>query len=81
MTTWGDLRAGDVILDKNDVPWTVEVLALITGSDPELWRVSIRHEDLPTTIGLALLASAFVVVANIVVDVLYVVLDPRVRLT
>lgn len=45
MTTWGDLRAGDVILDKNDEPWTVEVLALITGSDPELWRVSIRHAD------------------------------------
>jgi peptide/nickel transport system permease protein len=47
----------------------------------QLLIVSIRHEDLPTTIGLALLASAFVVVANIVVDVLYVVLDPRVRLT
>jgi peptide/nickel transport system permease protein len=47
----------------------------------QLLIVSIRHEDLPTTIGLALLASAFVVVANIVVDLLYVVLDPRVRLT
>jgi peptide/nickel transport system permease protein len=46
----------------------------------QLLIVSIQHEDLPTTIGLALLASAFVVVANIVVDVLYVVLDPRVRL-
>jgi peptide/nickel transport system permease protein len=47
----------------------------------QLLIVSIRHEDLPTTIGLALLASAFVVVANILVDVLYVVLDPRVRLS
>jgi peptide/nickel transport system permease protein len=46
----------------------------------QLLIVSIQHEDLPTTIGLALVASAFVVVANIVVDVLYVVLDPRVRL-
>ncbi len=47
----------------------------------QLLIVSIRHEDLPTTIGLALLASAFVVVANILVDVLYVVLDPRGRLS
>jgi peptide/nickel transport system permease protein len=45
----------------------------------QLLIVSIRHEDLPTTIGLALLASAFVVVANIVVDVLYAFIDPRVR--
>jgi peptide/nickel transport system permease protein len=30
-------------------------------------------------IGLVLLASAFIVVANIVVDLIYVVLDPRVR--
>jgi peptide/nickel transport system permease protein len=41
---------------------------------------SIEHQDLPTTIGIVLLASTFVVVANIVVDVLYAVLDPRVRL-
>jgi peptide/nickel transport system permease protein len=47
----------------------------------QLLIVSISHQDLPTTIGLVLLASAFVVVANLVVDVLYVVLDPRVRLS
>jgi peptide/nickel transport system permease protein len=42
---------------------------------------SILDQDLPTIIGLVLLASAFVVVANIVVDLLYAVLDPRVRLS
>jgi peptide/nickel transport system permease protein len=42
---------------------------------------SIDHQDLPTTIGLVLLASAFVVAANIVVDICYVLLDPRVKLT
>ncbi len=46
----------------------------------QLLIISIDHQDLPTTIGLVLLASAFVVVANIVVDLLYVVIDPRVRL-
>lgn len=44
----------------------------------QLIVISIDHDDLPTTIGLALLASAFVIVANIVVDFLYAVLDPRV---
>lgn len=42
---------------------------------------SITNEDLPVIIALVILASAFIVVANIVVDALYAVLDPRVRLT
>ncbi|MGH9068855.1 MAG: ABC transporter permease [Acidimicrobiales bacterium] len=42
---------------------------------------SIVRQDLPTIIGLVLLASAFIVAANIVVDFLYAVLDPRVRLS
>jgi peptide/nickel transport system permease protein len=36
--------------------------------------------DLPVLIGLLLLLGAFVIVANIVVDVLYAYIDPRVRL-
>jgi len=36
--------------------------------------------DLPTTVGLVLLLATFVIVANIIVDVLYAVIDPRVRL-
>jgi peptide/nickel transport system permease protein len=35
--------------------------------------------DLPTIIGLVLLLGTFVIVANIIVDVLYAVIDPRVR--
>ncbi len=46
----------------------------------QLIVVSIDHDDLPTTIGLALLASAFVVAANIAVDFFYAVLDPRVSI-
>jgi peptide/nickel transport system permease protein len=41
---------------------------------------SIDRQDLPTIIAIVLLASFFVVVANIVVDVIYAVIDPRVRL-
>ncbi|HEY7008558.1 MAG TPA: ABC transporter permease [Jatrophihabitantaceae bacterium] len=42
---------------------------------------SISRQDLPVIIGLVLLASAFIVAANIVVDMVYAVLDPRVRLS
>ncbi len=47
----------------------------------QLMILSVEHKDLPTTIGLVVLATAFVVAANMVVDVLYVLIDPRVRLT
>ena len=47
----------------------------------ELAINSLTKQDLPTIIGLVLLSSAFVVVANIVVDIFYSLLDPRVRLT
>jgi len=42
---------------------------------------AVSNGDLPTIIAFVLLASVFVVVANIIVDMLYAVLDPRVRIT
>jgi peptide/nickel transport system permease protein len=47
----------------------------------ELAINSLTKQDLPTIIGLVLLASAFVVVANILVDVCYGLLDAKVRLS
>ena len=41
---------------------------------------AIYQDDLPVIIGFVLVAAAFVVVANIVVDLVYTVLDPRVRI-
>lgn len=41
---------------------------------------AINQQDLPVIIGIVLFASAAVVAANIVVDICYAVLDPRVRL-
>jgi peptide/nickel transport system permease protein len=41
---------------------------------------AIEQQDLPVVIGVVLVASAGVVVANIFVDLFYAVLDPRVRL-
>jgi peptide/nickel transport system permease protein len=42
---------------------------------------AITRQDQPVIIGFVILASFFIVVANIVVDLLYAVLDPRVRLS
>ena len=46
------------------------------------WTViqAINQQDLPIVMGIVILAAAFVVVANLIVDILYAVLDPRVRL-
>jgi peptide/nickel transport system permease protein len=40
---------------------------------------SLQTYDLPTIVGLVLLLGAFVILANIVVDILYAFIDPRVR--
>jgi peptide/nickel transport system permease protein len=47
----------------------------------ELAINALTKQDLPTIIGLVLLASAFVVVANILVDICYALLDAKVRLS
>jgi peptide/nickel transport system permease protein len=41
---------------------------------------AVRAGDLPTIMATVLVAATFIVIANIVVDVLYAVIDPRVRL-
>lgn len=40
---------------------------------------AVNNQDRPIIIGVVLLGGTFIVVANIVVDLLYVLLDPRVR--
>jgi peptide/nickel transport system permease protein len=42
---------------------------------------AIQNEDLPVIMGFVLVAAVFVVVANIIVDLLYSILDPRVRIS
>jgi peptide/nickel transport system permease protein len=41
---------------------------------------AINEQDLPLIMGIVLVASAAVVIANLVVDIFYAVLDPRVRI-
>jgi len=42
---------------------------------------AVSQDNLPVIIGFVILAAVFVVIANIVVDLVYAALDPRVRIT
>lgn len=59
--------------------------AIITESVfslPGMGRMSIRavvESDLPVLVGTTMVAAVFIVVANVIVDIMYGVLDPRVR--
>jgi peptide/nickel transport system permease protein len=41
---------------------------------------AVRQGDLPTIMAAVLISATFIVVANILVDILYAVIDPRVKL-
>jgi peptide/nickel transport system permease protein len=41
--------------------------------------LAINNADLPEIMGVVLLAAFFIVIANLIVDILYAVIDPRVR--
>jgi peptide/nickel transport system permease protein len=40
---------------------------------------SVTDSDLPVLVGTTLVAAVFIVMANTIVDIVYGVLDPRVR--
>ena len=51
-----------------------------SGATSGLFTVmAIQNQDLPEILGVTMLAAFFIVIANLVVDILYAVLDPRVR--
>jgi peptide/nickel transport system permease protein len=60
------------------------ILTETTFSLPGLGLLSyraIQSQDLPVILGVTIVAATFIVIANIVVDVLYAFVDPRVRLS
>ncbi|MFG2132109.1 ABC transporter permease [Streptomyces sp. NPDC048751] len=60
------------------------ILTETTFSLPGLGQAvlnAIRTQDLPIILGVVLITSLAVLIANLVVDVLYAVIDPRVRLS
>ncbi|MGW0831090.1 ABC transporter permease [Streptomyces prunicolor] len=60
------------------------ILTESTFNLPGLGRqvlTAIRNQDLPIILGVTLITSLAVLLANLVVDILYAVIDPRVRLS
>jgi peptide/nickel transport system permease protein len=58
------------------------ILTETTFSFPGLGQftiLAIQNQDLPEIMGVVMIASFFIVIANMIVDILYAVLDPRVR--
>jgi peptide/nickel transport system permease protein len=58
------------------------VLTEVTFSFPGLGQftiLAIQNQDLPEIQGVVMIAAFFIVVANMIVDILYAVVDPRVR--
>jgi peptide/nickel transport system permease protein len=42
--------------------------------------IALRANDLPKVLGVTLVAAVFIIAANLIVDLLYAVVDPRVRI-
>jgi peptide/nickel transport system permease protein len=60
------------------------ILTETTFSLPGLGQyavIALQANDLPKVLGVTLIAAFFIVVANLVVDLLYAVVDPRVRIS
>ena len=58
------------------------ILTETTFSLPGLGQftiLAIQNQDLPEIMGVVMIASFFIVIANMIVDILYAVVDPRVR--
>jgi peptide/nickel transport system permease protein len=58
------------------------ILTESTFSFPGLGQftiLAIQNQDLPEIMGVVMIAAFFIVVANMIVDILYAVVDPRVR--
>jgi peptide/nickel transport system permease protein len=61
---------------------TAAVLVDVTFSLPGLGSLlvdSVNNKDVPTIQGLALVIATTVVLANLLVDILYLLIDPRIR--
>jgi peptide/nickel transport system permease protein len=65
----GLLLGGAII---TEVTFSLHGLGLFT-------YLAVQNQDLPEILGVTMLAAFFIVIANLIVDVLYAVLDPRVR--
>ena len=72
--------AGPLVAGVLSGSFIVEIVFGIPGMGKHLVQ-SVTNRDYPLILGLTLVFSAMLVVANLVVDLLYTVVDPRIKLS
>lgn len=72
--------SGPLIAGVLSGSFVVEIVFGIPGMGKHLVQ-SVTNRDYPLILGLTLVFSAMLIVANLIVDLLYTVVDPRIKLT
>lgn len=60
--------------------FVIELIYAVPGMGKHLIQ-SVTNRDYPLILGMTLLYSAMLILANLIVDLLYVIIDPRIKLT
>ncbi len=71
--------SGPLIADIISGAFIIEVIFAVPGMGRHL-IMSVTNRDYPLVLGVALLFSVLLVISNLVVDLLYAIIDPRIKL-
>jgi len=72
--------SGPLIADILSGAFIIEVIFAVPGMGRHL-ILSVTNRDYPLVLGMSLLFSVMLVLCNLIVDLLYVLVDPRIKLT
>jgi len=72
--------SGPLIANVLSGSFVVEVIFAVPGMGKHLVQ-SVNNRDYPLILGLTLLYSVVLIIANLLVDLLYSIVDPRIKLT
>lgn len=71
--------SGPLIADIISGAFIIEIIFAVPGMGKHL-ILSVTNRDYPLVLGVALLFSVLLVVSNLVVDIFYAIVDPRIKL-
>lgn len=72
--------SGPLAADLLSGAFVIEIVFAVPGMGKHLVQ-SVSNRDYPLVLGLTLIFSAMLIVANLIVDLLYTVVDPRIKLS
>ncbi len=71
--------SGPLIADIISGAFIIEIIFAVPGMGRHL-IMSVTNRDYPLVLGVALLFSVILVISNLVVDLMYAIIDPRIKL-